>query len=144
MAEPVTDLDSFKEFIRDRARETWGERGVPYYLSFVAIDLKKLGVNYHEYIGALRLSQWALSTELPDTKVVAHPRHKAKVGFVPAHVEFVFKDDDEPAKPTSPPSPARGRGRALIHFVESLANLPDGAIGEFHVPARTLIALLKS
>ena len=144
MIESVTDVDSFKRFIRDRAQETWSERGIPYYLSFVAIELKRMGVDYRSYTGALKLSQWALTNEFPDTKIVAHPSQKAKIGFVPATVDFQFTNNEEPARRATLTVPTHRRGRALLQFVEALNNLPDEAVGDFQVPAKTLIALLKN
>ena len=144
MADPVTDVDSFKRFIRDRAQETWKERGIPYYLSFVAIELKKVGIDYRNYTGALKLSQWALTNEFPDTKVVAHPTQRAKIGFVPAAVDFKFIDNEESARRPPLNAPTHRRGRALLQFVDALSNLPDESVGDFQVPARTLIALLKN
>jgi hypothetical protein len=144
MADPITDIDSFKHFIRVRTRQIWEERHIPYYLSFVAVDLKKLGVDYRNFIGPLRLSQWASTTEFPETKFLTHPSKKAQVGFVPADVNFSFSNDEDTAKSTAPFGAAHKRGRALMQFVENLAKLPDGAVDDFSVPAKTLIALLKN
>lgn len=144
MTESVTDVDSFKRYIRDRAQETWDERGIPYYLSFVAIELKKMGIDYRDYIGPLKLSQWVLTNEFPDTKVVVHPSQKAKIGFVPTTIAFEFADDEEMPRRATPSTSAHKRGRALLQFVEALGSLPDEAIGDLRVPARTLVALLKN
>lgn len=138
----VTDVESFKEFIRKRARETWDERHTPYYLSYVATDLKKEGVDYRQLIGPLKLGQWASSTPLPGTKVVTHPSQRAKIGFVPQDVEFEFVQQPEVA--TQPSDGSRHQGRTLVRFVEGLAKLPDEALDQFQVPARTLVALLKN
>jgi|GEM_PF-6393455 hypothetical protein len=143
MPDPVTDIESFKAFIRARTKETWDQRRIPYYLSFVAIDLKKLGVSYRALLGPLKLSQWASLNEVPETALVAHPTHRAKIGFVPANSGFAF-DMEEPL-----PRPARGldshsaRSRALVQFVQSLVDLPESAIEGFQVPAKTLIGFLK-
>jgi hypothetical protein len=142
MPDPVTDIDSFKTFIRTRAKETWDQRHIPYYLSFVAIDLKKLGVDYRTFLGPLKLSQWASSNEVPDTTLVAHPIKRAKIGFVPASSGFVF-DIDEPTSSLTRLDSHTARSRALVQFVESLATLPESAIEGFQVPAKTLIAFLK-
>ncbi len=153
MAEPVTDVESLKQFIRDRTKATWDERRGPYYLSFVGTELSKLGVNYRDIIGPFTLVQWASSTDFTDTKVVSHPRHKAKVGFVPSQVDFSFKDETAGAPDPSAVSAYSTsrvrtmdgrRGRALLSFVENLANLSDDALQDFHVPAKALVQLLKS
>lgn len=138
----VTDLESFKEFIRGRTLKTWEERRSPYYLSYVATDLKNEGVDYRQLIGPLKLGQWAFSTTIPDTRVVAHPSQKAKIGFVPKDVEFEYASDL--AITSQPNDGSRHLGRGLVRFVVDLSKLPDEALDQFQIPARTLVALLKS
>lgn len=144
MTEPVTDVESLKEFLRDRAIQTWDKRRVPYYLSFVATDLKEVGVDYHEFIWPMKLRQWALSTDFPDTKVVAHPVHSAKVGFLPANADFNFDNEDSRNMSSDQLSIRKKYGQNLIQFVKCLENLPDESVGTLQVPAKTLIALLKN
>ncbi|WP_267347123.1 hypothetical protein [Sphingomonas sp. GM_Shp_2] len=143
MAGDVTDLDSFKAFLRDRARETWEERQIPYYLSIVATDLKRKGVNYHDFTGSLRLAQWAAKEAVPATKFVSHPTIKAKVGFLPEEVEFDFDNPPVPSPSAAKPRSASKRGQALIKFVESLAVIPETAMAELTIPAKVLVSLLK-
>ena len=143
MPDSVTDIDSFKEFIRDRTKDTWTQRGIPYYLSFVAIDLKKLGVDYHTLLGPLKLSQWASLNEVPETKLVAHPTQRARIGFVPRDTDFTFDKVGQMAKPEAQRDSHSVGSRALFQFVQSLANLPDSALEGFQVPAKTLIGFLK-
>lgn len=140
----ITDIDSLKQFIRDRTRKTWDERKIPYYLSYVATDLAKLDVDYRDYTGALKLSQWASSTEFPDTKFVAHSIQKAKMGFVPADVDFSFENTVSLSGRNSRTAAPRRDGRALQKFVECLADLPEELLADFQVPARILIALSKN
>lgn len=144
MTDPVTDLESFKSFIRDRARETWDERNTPYYLSYVATDLKKQDIDYRELIGPLKLSQWAASNDIPDTVLVTHPNQRARIGFVPADSGFEFGADDVSPAEDARPKSSNARARALVQFVQSLADLPEDALTNFTVPAKTLIALLKN
>ena len=143
MIQPVTDITSFKAFLRTRAKETWDERQIPYYLSFVATDLKKQGVDYRDFTGPLRLVQWAASEQVPDTKLVSHPTKKAKVGFVPADIEFAFDDDGHEALCVPRTHPGSRRGHALVKFVETLTVLPDEVAETFTVPAKVLVSLLK-
>lgn len=142
MEVPITDSEGLKTFIRKRTSETWKERHAPYYMSYVAIDLKKAGIDYRQFISPLKLSQWATTNEVPDTKLVVHPQHKAKIAFVPASVDFEFSD--EPVNPAHQVGPSRPRGRALLRFVDGLVNLPDEAIEDLQIPAKTLVALLKA
>ena len=144
MTHLITDVGSFKSFLRERAKETWDSRGIPYYLSMIATDLKRLGLDYHTYTGALRLVQWAGKEAIPDTKLVSHPTIKAKVGLVPVGVDYDFSEDAVVDRPASAPRMSVKRGQALIKFVESLSVMPDDAAAEFAVPAKVLIALLKN
>jgi hypothetical protein len=140
----VRDVESFKQFIRQRAQESWEERRTPYYLSFVATDLKRLGVDYRELVAPLRLSQWATANEVPDTLLVSHPTQRARIGFVPASSGFSFDDADQQSSEGKAGSERRsGHGRTLVQFVQSLSHLPDTAVEGFSIPAKTLIALLK-
>jgi hypothetical protein len=143
MSEPVTDLDTFKTFLRDRARETWDERQSPYYLSYVATDLKKLGVDYRELVGPLKLSQWAASSEVPDTVLVSHPTQRARIGFVPSDSGFEFDTAEAASEGESRPKGPNVRTRSLVQFVQTLADLPEDAVADLSVPAKTLIALLQ-
>jgi len=144
MTDPVTDLESFKTFIRDRAKETWDERNTPYYLSYVATDLKKQNFDYREIVGPLKLSQWASSNEVPDTVLVTHPTQRARIGFVPADSGFEFGTDEVSSAGDNRSKSNNMRTRALVQFVQSLADLPEDALTNFTVPAKTLIALLKN
>ncbi|HEX8466737.1 MAG TPA: hypothetical protein VF620_02905 [Allosphingosinicella sp.] len=143
MASDVHDLDSFKAFLRDRARETWEDRQIPYYLSIVATDLKRQGVNYHDFTGSLRLAQWAAKEEVPATRLVAHPSIKAKVGFLPEEIEFDFENPPAPSQAATKTRSVSKRGHALVKFVESLAAMPETAMAELTIPAKVLVSLLK-
>jgi hypothetical protein len=77
-------------------------------------------------------------------KFITHPHQKAKVGFIPIDATYTFSEEvDSEIKDPLAFSPKRGRGRALILFVETLINLPDESISDLQVPAKTLVALLK-
>lgn len=142
MTDDVHDLATFNDFVRDRAQQTWDERRIPYYLSVVATDLKRLDVDYHEFTGSLRLAQWASKAIIPGVKFVSHPTIKAKVGFLPEDVDYDF--ENPPASPLSGSKrSAPKRGQALIKFVETLSSLPETAMGELTIPAKVLISLLK-
>lgn len=143
MSEPVTNLESFKTFLRERTRETWAERQSPYYLSYVATDLKKMGADYRELVGPLKLSQWAASNEVPETTLVSHPTQRARIGFVPSDSGFEFDANDVAVDTETRSKGANFRTRSLVQFVQSLADLPEDAIADLSVPAKTLIALLK-
>lgn len=142
MAGDINDLEGFKSFLTDRARETWDERQIPYYLSIVATDLKRRGLDYHQFTGPLRLAQWAAQEDIPGAKLVTHPTIKAKVGFLPDEVQYDFDNPPAPSQPAKVKMPSR-RGQALTKFVESLAAMPEAAMAELFIPAKVLISLLR-
>jgi hypothetical protein len=144
MAQPITDTETFKAYLRERARQTWDDRQIPYYLSIVATDLKRMDIDYHKFTGSLRLVQWASKEQIPETKLVTHPTIKAKVGLLPADVEYDFTSEPTAERPALKPRTGGKRGQALIKFVDALAALPETAAAEFTVPAKVLIALLQN
>lgn len=144
MSSAITDVEGLKDFLRQRAQETWDDRGIPYYLSLVAIDLKRKDVDYRTFTGPLRLVQWVSKEDIPETKLVAHPTIKAKVGLIPSNVDYDFSSEPTADLVPSRPRPSGKRGQALVTFVDSLAAMPEAASAELSIPAKVLIALLKS
>lgn len=144
MTNAISDVVSFKDFLRQRAQETWNERSIPYYLSVVATDLKREGVDYRTFTGPLRLAQWLSKEEIPETKFISHPTVKAKVGLIPAKEDYDFSSELAADQVHSRPRPTAKRGQALVTFVNSLAAMPEAASAELSIPAKVLIALLKN
>lgn len=144
MTTSINDVPGLKDFLRKRAQETWDERGIPYYLSLVATDLKRMGVDYRTFTGPLRLVQWVSREAIPGTKLIAHPTIKAKVGLIPADVDYDFLSEPTVDQASCRQRPSGQRGQELVKFVESLAAMPEVASAELMVPAKVLIALLRS
>ncbi|MGO6968905.1 hypothetical protein [Rhizobium leguminosarum] len=144
MVDDIKDIDGLKEFIAKRTRETWDDRHIPYYLSYVASDLKSNGVNYRDYIGPAKLSQWASVTDFPDIKFITHPIVKAKVGFVPSDSNFSFEAGTGEVPEETATKESKRKGHALFQFVDSLAKLPDEALKDLTIPASVLTALLRT
>lgn len=142
MSKPITDLASFKEFLRDRTHETWDELKIPYYLSVLGSDLEKKGVKYRDFTGPLRLAQWLAHEKIPETKLIVHPHHKAKVGLLPSEVIFNFEEDDsgESIKKSQKRNQSE---KALIDFVKAFSVLPEEALESYEIPAKILLAFLK-
>jgi hypothetical protein len=88
--------------------------------------------------------QWVSKEAIPETKVIAHPTVKAKVGLIPANVDYDFSSEAPADQVPSRPRPSGKQGQALMKFVESLAAMPEAASAELSVPAKVLIALLRS
>jgi hypothetical protein len=143
------DESWMKEFIQKRTDETWSLSRRPYYLSFIATDMTKAGVNYKPIIEPLKLRQWATTRDIPDTKLVVHPVHRAKVGFVPKQQDFNFETDKPPiptppSERVTPQSGGSSRDRyRLLQFFDLLSKLDDEELGEIQIPVKTIVRLLK-
>ncbi len=137
-----------KNFIARRTVETWHTHERPYYLSFIATDMGKEGANYRSIIGPLRLRQWVTTTEIPGIKVVAHPVHKAKIGFIPEDKDFTFNDEAVSLPPMVPklgdrqPKFSRNRYR-LLQFLDLLSELNDEELRDINIPIKTIVRILK-
>lgn len=139
------DKDWLKALVARRTQETWPKRQQPYYISFIATDATKEGADYRVIIAPLKLRQWALTVEINGVKAIAHPVHKAKVGFIPAQEEYVFADGEgSQVSELAPKDLMRASTRRLtIQFLEALARLPDEALDEILIPVKTIVRLLN-
>jgi hypothetical protein len=142
----MADDQWLKDLVEKRTTETWERFQRPYYISFIATDSAKQGQDYREMIAPLKLRQWAMTTDIPGVKVLAHPSHKAKVGFVPADKDYAFEDgaaDSTSVAPTAAPRPqASPHRRATLQFLQTISALPDNELDEIHIPLRTIVRLL--
>jgi hypothetical protein len=135
-----------KALVARRTQETWRRLRGPYYISFIAIDAAKENVDYKSIISPLKLRQWALTVEVDGVKAIAHPVHKAKVGFVPAAEEYVFDDTDAnaaaKASPITRPPFASQTRRSTLQFMEALSTLSDEELDKITIPVRIIVRLL--
>lgn len=144
----MADDQWLKDLVETRTLETWEKLQRPYYISFIATDSAKQSQDYRAMIAPLKLRQWAMTTDITGVKVVAHPVHKAKVGFVPADKDYTFEEGA--AESTSDPSavaprpPASPHRRATLQFLQTLSALPDDELDEIDIPLRTIVRLLHS
>jgi hypothetical protein len=138
------DLGWLKAVIAKRTQETWERVGRPYYISFIATDLAKEGADYKEIIAPLKLRQWAMTADIEGIKAVAHPVHKAKVGFVPAAEKFEFEAEEavQAEGRTRLSKPINTR-RSTFQFLEALAALPDEELDQIDIPVGTIVRLLR-
>lgn len=156
------DLAWLKSMIATRAHEMWEHEHRPYYISYIAIDSSKNGVDYRDLIKPLKLRQWAITNEIDGFKIVEHPHHKAKVGYVPTTAEFSF-DDVDPAEEATGDAAAEGAPepegarksrthaasgpvktrRAMLQFLETLSKLGDDELDQIKIPVRTIVRLLN-
>ena len=139
------DEQWLKTLVASRTQDTWDKRQQPYYISFIATDAIKEGVDYRPIIAPLKLRQWALSVEIEGVKAVAHPLHTAKAGFVPLDKDYTF-DDADVAQASAPSTKGSGRvttRRSTLQFLETLGTLSDDELDGIVIPVRTIVRLLN-
>jgi hypothetical protein len=137
----------------------WDKLQHPYWISFIAIDALKEDVDYKKIIAPLKLRQWALTTKFDGIRVLAHPIHKAKVGFAPEGEQYEFDEPGVVAAPGDASSSAeKAQGvpakvsprlfstnrtrRSTLQFLETLSNLSDEELDSITIPVRTIVRLL--
>lgn len=140
------DEEWLKALVARRTREIWDTQKRPYYISYIAVDAAQGGADYKKLIAPLKLRQWAITSEIDGLKAVAHPIHKAKVGFIPADENYEFEDTSEAGpivednRLTSRPS-VKTR-RPTLQFLEALSSLSDSELDGVNIPLRTIVRLL--
>lgn len=140
------DQDWLKGLVARRTQEMWKVHKHPYYISFIATDSAREGRDYKEVIAPLKLRQWALTADIEGARAVAHPVHKAKVGFVPADEPFEFDDSDADAAAVGSGSrrqPVNRTRRSTLQFLEALSTLSDDELDGVTIPVKTIVRLLQ-
>lgn len=136
------------EFLKEKARSSWDDAEQPYLLSMVSPDLKAEDIDYRSILGEERLKTFVKRTEGNNNyNMVEHPSQKAKVGVVPAGVQFTFVDNDEYQKtPIEDIRPQKNsiteRERIVIDFLRILSKLPDKDLDGVIIPTRVLAKIL--
>lgn len=143
-AKALQTEDELKAFLKEKAKKAWDDEGHPYWLSYLAPDLKPLGVDYKTILGEERLKQFARRTEGDSYRYVEHPRMKAKVGIVPPASEFEFADEPltQPAETDRRGDQAAEREQAVLHFFRALSKLSDDELEGIVIPTSVLVKLL--
>lgn len=143
----INDPESLNEFIVRKTNEHWEKTKAPYLLSYVTTDLAPLGAHYRNIIGeGVTLKQYV--SGIPSVRVVVHPLHKAKVGLVPANVQFSFEIEPsvrssglvtEPLKrPRMPP-----QRYIVMQFLNLLSKLPEEDLKSVNIPVHVLAKLVE-
>lgn len=138
--------DGLKAFLKEQAQKQWDLDEQPYLLSLASPDLRPLAIDYHDIIGPERLKAFAERTAADGGyRVVAHPQQKAKVGIVPATVQFEFPAAEERHRAVNPDAHherLNDREQIVVAFLRALSKLPDSELDGVIIPARVLAKLL--
>lgn len=136
--------DDIQRVLGEKAKERWETEQRPYLLSDVGMDMKINGIEYRAILGEERVKGFVQRTQdAGGYRLVAHPSQKAKIGIVPAGVDFSFSeasggDGERIRKPVEPPS----HERAVIAFLRAISRLPDEDQDAVIIPVRVLTKLL--
>ena len=137
--------DDIQRVLSEKAKERWETEKRPYLLSDVGLDMKIRGIDYRAILGEERVKGFVQRTqEAAGYRLVAHPSQKAKIGIVPAGVDFSFAEaseaDGEQAR--KPVEPSRREG-PVIAFLRAVSRLPDEDQDAVIIPVRVLTKLLR-
>jgi hypothetical protein len=136
--------DDIQRVLSEKTKERWEAEQRPYLLSYVGLDMKINGIDYRAILGEERVKGFVQRTQdAGGYRLVAHPSQKAKIGIVPAGVDFSFAETSEAdgkriGKPVEPPR----HERAVTAFLRALSRLPDKDQDAVIIPVRVLTKLL--
>lgn len=148
----MTDGRDLTTALKDLAADYWNARQEPILLSQLPERLEARIPGYKDLLGGKSLKAFALAAGAPaGFKLVEHHSQRAKLGLVPADVEFEFPKDAEVAEsPASAASPRQGSaGRPVrneepvLTILRALRTLPPEELEKVVIPVSTLVKLLK-
>lgn len=148
------DPQSIQVFLHDKVLRTWEQRREPYLLSFVATDLKDIGVDYQSVLLGEKLKAFVARTQGKTTyRVVQHPTQRAKVGLIPFDAHFDFQSEPKDSLETAgsqadtahdPDERSRpSRADTIVGFLRLLGQLPANELHSINIPVSALARLLK-
>lgn len=137
------------EFAIVRAQQEWHEHKQPYLLARLSPDLSAEGVDYKEILGETKLKEFV--GEYPEKlKVIVHPQQKAKIGLLPADVDYQFdpvsEDNAQTAhRRTTGDKGFHGSKRRYIvgNFLQLVSQLDEADAKQVEIPAHILAKLLR-
>lgn len=133
-------------FLRKKAEEHWNDRQLPYFLSLVSPDFKKLGTDYKVILRDETLKTFVKRTSAhAGYRLVEHPRQRAKLGVVPNNIDFKFENEiDKPTENATRTefAPALDEKEALLNFLGVISKLPKDDLDKIVIPTSILVKLL--
>lgn len=122
--------------LRDIAKEHWATYSHPVLLSNLPPLIEEKIQDYKKLLRGSSLKAYIKESSAANgVKLVEHPTQKAKVGIVPADIDFQFEpiptDASAARKPKFDPS-------ILLAFLNELSKLPDTEIEKVNIPVSVL------
>jgi hypothetical protein len=146
----IESASELADYIVSRTNQEWQENAFPYLLSRISPELDKSNVDYKPLIAPQTLKNFTLT--LGDrVRLVQHPLHRARIGLVPAHVDFEFDSPNlsDVSSPAAPRSDSKRRLKvqpryAVLNFLEALAELTPEEVDKVQIPISVLAKIVKN
>lgn len=148
----MADEQEVKTALKKIADAHWDARKAPILLSELPGRLTVEVPDYKEALGGKSLKVFAMAAgEDSGFKLISHPSQRAKLGLVPADVDFEFlKEETMQQGVTSAAAGqegARERGprsqEPVLALLRALRALPPEELEKVVIPVSTLVKLLK-
>ncbi|WP_322071929.1 hypothetical protein [Paraburkholderia bannensis] len=134
-------IENLSEALRAIAEEGWRARSQPVLLSALPKMLsERLREDYKPVLGSRSLKNFIKgSGPAKGYRLVEHPSQRAKLGIVPAGVDFEFSDETGIAEALADVSKQDIEG-----FVKVLASLTPDELRQVSLPASLVVRLMSA
>lgn len=148
----MADEQELKTALKSIADRHWEARKAPILLSELPEKLAEEVIDYKAGLGGKSLKAFAMAAgEDSGFKLIAHPSQRAKLGLVPASVDFEFPEEEAAQQgvqlAAAAQDGARQRGvrsqEPVLVLLRALSALPPDELDKVVLPVSTLIKLLK-
>lgn len=129
------DRKRLGDYIVERTAAVWSEKKEPYLISYAPKELRIKGVEYKSILGPLKLKSFIKKDLSGRVNIITHSVHEAKIGTVPVGVTYRFPDDHLAVVEGTV---AAAGQRAILTFVDAIANMEDSALEDWSIPALVL------
>lgn len=141
-----------KTALKKIADAYWNEHKTPILLSQLPEKLKAEAPDYKAVLAGKSLKTFALAVGKDSGfKLIIHPSQPAKLGLMPADVDFEFPKEEATQQGVTPPTVGqegtRDRGyrsqEPVLALLRALRALPPEELEKVVIPVSTLVKLLK-
>ncbi|MCL4632822.1 MULTISPECIES: hypothetical protein [Burkholderia] len=134
-------IEDLSKALRAIAEENWRARSQPVLLSVLPKMLsERLREDYKPVLGSRSLKNFIKGSSTAEGyRLVEHPSQRAKLGIVPASVDFEFSDEASIAEALADVSKQDVDG-----FVKVLASLTPDELRRVSLPASLVVRLMST
>lgn len=130
------------DFVARMAKSRLDDKSI-YLMNHISPDLRRVGIDYKAIIEPLKLRDFLVLRASDQIRVVPHPTIRAKIAVVPKGHDFQFEEEPAKQEAALPRSKRSDNERAVVEFIRALSTLSDSELGDFSIPAKILMHLLK-